>query len=75
MCVRFVVVRPQRAAVRPNGPVVPPARVEGPGWDTPKNIPSGPTGRPFTKPRWRITGHTVLGDPNNVHMSRAISGQ
>ena len=42
----FLFARPQRAADRPKGPAIPPARAEGPGGH-PHNIPSGPTGRPF----------------------------
>jgi hypothetical protein len=47
VCVRFGVVGPERAFIRPKGPAVPPARVEGPGGGRSPTIPSGPTGRPF----------------------------
>ncbi|MFM8223025.1 MAG: hypothetical protein ACKOJF_29300 [Planctomycetaceae bacterium] len=48
VCVRFMIARPHRAANRPNGPAIPPARVEGPGCGgRSQTIPSGPTGRPF----------------------------
>jgi hypothetical protein len=48
VCVRFAVARPERAGVRPKGPAIPPARVEGPGGGgRSQTISSGTTGRPF----------------------------
>ncbi len=53
----FVVFRPERAIVRPNGPAVPPARVVGPGSSRQHTVrPNGPTVPTTTGATRRIVG-------------------